>query len=104
MVVVVVAKVAVVSRRKESLPAKTDEGGEAVFEEVLEAGALDTTHGLDHGPVEAHLRCHHFGVVTENVGEVNVEEAALVRQHYVVHVTVTHSQQIRNHTVSRCAN
>lgn len=59
-----------------------------------------TTHRLDHRLSESHYRCHWFGIVAEDEAKINVEKLPLWSQHYILQMTVTHTQQIRDHAVA----
>ena len=56
----------------------------------------------DHFFVELHRRWERFGVPAENIPKVHVDEVPLLREEEVVEMSVSHSQEIGDHTVPSC--
>lgn len=56
------------------LPPKVEEGGVALLPKLLVLLALHAPHPLHHLFAQLHGRRQRFGISTENVAEVDVEE------------------------------
>lgn len=67
------------------------EGGVALFAELVVVFGVYAAHGLDHLLAELHRRRQRLGVATQDVAEVDVEQRSGPGQQQVVQVTVTHA-------------
>lgn len=71
-----------------------------MFPEFLVLQAAGPTHSLHHLFVEFHGRGKDLGVTAKNVPKVNMNQVTRFGQQEVVQVSVTHPQQVSDHTVT----